>query len=286
MLPSGHYVIGPSSATLQVRTAREGAYARAGHDLVIEVTRWEATLDVAGDDITLSLTADSTSLEPRWGLNGLNSLTDQNRDDIRKSIATKILKGAPISFRSTRVREADGGLRVRGDLTIGPATREFTFVLRMSSSSRIDVSAQLMQSNWDIKPFSAMLGTLKVRDTLEVVCKVQLPASSPVAVPKPAPVAAPARVPVFAFRPAAPVHPPPAPAPAFAPPAPAPAFAPPAPEPAFARAAPTPVFARAPVAAPAPAPAPASTPTPPAAPAEVRAPAPEPRPAPRFRFLR
>jgi polyisoprenoid-binding protein YceI len=198
MLPSGHYVIGPSSATLHVRTAREGAAARVGHDLVIEVTRWEAALDVAGDDITLSLTADSTSLEPRWGLNGLNSLTDHNRDDIRKTIATKILKGAPISFRSTRVHEADGGLRVRGDLTIGPVTRELTFVLRMSSSSRIDVTAQLMQSNWDIKPFSAMLGTLKVRDTLEVVCKVQLPESASASVPKPAPTVAPAPAAVFA----------------------------------------------------------------------------------------
>lgn len=282
MLPSGHYVIGPSSATLQVRTAREGAYARAGHDLVIEVTRWEATLDVAGDDISLFLTADSTSLEPRWGLNGLNSLTDQNRDDIRKSIATKILKGASISFRSTRAHEADGGLRVRGDLTIGPVTRDMAFVLRMSSSARLDVSAQLMQSNWDIKPFSAMLGTLKVRDTLEVVCKVQLPECSFVAVPDPEPIVASAPAPAFVPPAAAPVYTPPAPAPAYAPPAAAPAFVPPAPAPAFARPAPTPVYARAT------APAPASAPTAPAAPADVRAPAPETRPAPqsRFRFLR
>jgi hypothetical protein len=198
MLPSGHYLLGPQCATLQVRTAREGAYARAGHDLVIEVVRWEATLDVAGDDIKLTLTAESNSLEPRWGLNGLNSLTDQNRADIRKSIAGKILKDMPISFRSTRVHRAGAGLTVRGDLTIGSATREMVFELRPGAGGRLDATAKLMQSNWGIKPFSAMLGTLKVRDTLEIVCKAQLPAST--ATPAPAAVA-PAQPARTGFRP-------------------------------------------------------------------------------------
>lgn len=185
MLPYGHHILGPPSATLQVRTAREGAVASAGHDLVIEVTRWEATLDVAGPDIRLSLTADSRSLEPRWGLNGQNSLTDQNRADIRRSIESKILKGMPISFRSTSVQDTGTGLTVRGDLTIGTATRQITFDLRPSPSGRVDVTAKLVQSDFGIKPYSAMLGALKVKDSLELVCKAQLSRSADAPAPAP-----------------------------------------------------------------------------------------------------
>ena len=35
--------IGPDNATLHVKTYREGVAALAGHDLVIEVTSWNAT---------------------------------------------------------------------------------------------------------------------------------------------------------------------------------------------------------------------------------------------------
>ena len=39
--------LGPENGTLTVRTGRGGAAAKAGHDLVIEVERWSATLDDA-----------------------------------------------------------------------------------------------------------------------------------------------------------------------------------------------------------------------------------------------
>ena len=319
MLPYGHHVLGPPSATLQVRTAREGAVASAGHDLIIEVTRWEATLDVAGPDIRLSLTADARSLEPRWGLNGQNSLTDQNRSDIRKSIETKILKGVPISFRSTHVIDSGSGIQVRGDLTIGAATRQITFDLRPSPSGRVDATAKLTQSDFGIKPYSAMLGALKVRDSLEVVCKAQLSADvpPPVRAPAPPPAPAPAFAPVFLRPPAppgagartasrappSPACPGPCPGPVYVrlptppPPAPAPAAA----APAAAAPVPAPAPARRPrphrrprqrprrrpcLACAAPAPAPAPTPAPAPAVAATRPPAraPEPEPAPPSRF--
>jgi hypothetical protein len=65
MLPSGRHTLGPAGATLQIRTAREGVAARAGHDLVIDATRWEGTLEVAGDSVSLELTVDSRALEVR-----------------------------------------------------------------------------------------------------------------------------------------------------------------------------------------------------------------------------
>jgi hypothetical protein len=40
---------GPDNASLRVHTFREGMAARVGHDLILEVTRWEATVEAADD---------------------------------------------------------------------------------------------------------------------------------------------------------------------------------------------------------------------------------------------
>ena len=48
-LTEGSHRLGPEHGSLVVKTYREGVAAKVGHDLVIEVTRWEATLDVAAE---------------------------------------------------------------------------------------------------------------------------------------------------------------------------------------------------------------------------------------------
>ncbi|MBA2440522.1 MAG: YceI family protein, partial [Thermoleophilaceae bacterium] len=45
-MQTGTHTVGPGEATLQVKTYREGMAAKAGHDLIIEVTSWNATVEV------------------------------------------------------------------------------------------------------------------------------------------------------------------------------------------------------------------------------------------------
>jgi len=163
--------LGPDNASLHVLTYREGVAAKVGHDLVIEVTRWEATVDAD----SVELTADPRSLAVREGHRGVKPLTDKDRDEIRRNIDEKVLHGAPVSFRSTAVRRAEGRLEVDGDLTIGGSTRPL--------SARLDVDAQgtakgtipLTQSAWGIKPYRGLMGALKVRDELEIAIEAPLP---------------------------------------------------------------------------------------------------------------
>jgi hypothetical protein len=70
---------GPENASLQVRTYREGLAAKAGHDLIIDVTRWAATVEVATEPArwSIELNADPRSLEVRDGLRGVKPLTDK-----------------------------------------------------------------------------------------------------------------------------------------------------------------------------------------------------------------
>ncbi len=175
-LAAGVHRLGPDNASLRVKTYREGLAAKVGHDLVIEVTRWEATVELAESKV--ELTADARSLEVREGVRGVKPLTDKDRSEIRKNIDDKVLQGQPIAFRSRAVRLADGDgpLVVEGELTIAGSTRPVTARLDVSRDGRVSGTIPLTQSNWGIKPYRGLMGALKVRDELEVVIDARLPA--------------------------------------------------------------------------------------------------------------
>jgi di/tripeptidase len=79
--------LGPADGTLTVRTKKTGAAAKAGHDLLIEVTSWEATLDEA----SMSLTADPRSLRVLEGTGGMTTLGDDDKAGIAQSIDEEVL---------------------------------------------------------------------------------------------------------------------------------------------------------------------------------------------------
>jgi polyisoprenoid-binding protein YceI len=174
-LPRGETArrIGPEDGSLVVKTYREGVAAKAGHDLVIEVTRWEATIDTAAG--TLELTADPRSLEVREGVRGVKPLTDRDRGEIRSNIDDKVLRGEPIEFRSRAVRMPDGPgrLTVEGDLTMAGSTRPLTAQLDVGGDGRVSGTITLTQSAWGIKPYRGLMGALKVRDEVEIVVDVR-----------------------------------------------------------------------------------------------------------------
>ena len=100
---------GPENATLTVRTKRKGAASKAGHDLLLEVTSWSATLDPDAEP-ALTLTADSGSLRVLEGTGGVQALDADDRANIEQTIDDEVLMGTPIEFRSTTVEfGADGG---------------------------------------------------------------------------------------------------------------------------------------------------------------------------------
>jgi polyisoprenoid-binding protein YceI len=178
-IATGTHRLGPDNATLRAKTYREGLAAKAGHDLVIEVTRWSATLDVAEDfpGSSVELTADPDSLQVREGLRGVKPLTDKDRAEIRKNIDEKVLGREPIGFRSTAMELADDGRRivVRGDLQMAGTTRPLAFELSVAPDGGVSGTATVVQSDWGIKPYRGLMGALKVRDSLEVALEARLP---------------------------------------------------------------------------------------------------------------
>jgi polyisoprenoid-binding protein YceI len=171
-IQAGTYKLGPDNASLHVETGRSGAAAKAGHDLIIDVQSWEATLEV-GDNSSLQLSADPTSLHVREGKGGLQALGDDDKADIRKTIDKDVLKQKAIAFSSSSVEDTGGGLKVSGDLEMGGQTNAITFDLTESGGTRSG-DTTVKQTDWKIKPYSALCGALKVNDEVKVVVEAKL----------------------------------------------------------------------------------------------------------------
>jgi polyisoprenoid-binding protein YceI len=171
-IQAGTYKLGPDNASLHVETGRSGAAAKAGHDLTIDVQSWEATLEV-GDNSSLQLSADPTSLHVREGKGGLQALGDDDKADIRKTIDKDVLKKKAISFSSTSVEDTGSGLKVSGDLEMGGQTNAITFDLTESGGT-LSGDTTVKQTDWKIKPYSALFGALKVNDEVKVVVEAKL----------------------------------------------------------------------------------------------------------------
>jgi polyisoprenoid-binding protein YceI len=177
-IPPGHYTLGPQDATLTVRTGKAGAASKAGHNLRIEVTSWRATLEVGVEpaQTELALTADARSLRVREGTGGMQTLGDDDKAGIEKTIDDEVLEGGAIEFRSRRVAPgADGGLSVEGDLDLAGSSRPVAFDLTAGADGRLTGRARIRQTDWGIKPYSALFGTLKVVDEVDVEIDGTLP---------------------------------------------------------------------------------------------------------------
>ncbi|WP_214416567.1 YceI family protein [Sphaerisporangium fuscum] len=173
------YTFGPESGLLLVRTTRTGLGAKAGHDLTIEVTRWQGRAEIdPGDAAACSLVveADARSLTVREGTGGVKPLTDRDRADIGGNIRQKVLhtdRHPTIIFRSVRVAGTAESFQVEGDLTIAGVTQPLTVTGRMSDG-RVQGSATVTQTRWGIKPYSAFFGALRLDDDVEVEFDVTL----------------------------------------------------------------------------------------------------------------
>jgi hypothetical protein len=167
------HALGPENGTLFVKTGRTGAAAKAGHNLVIEVTAWQATLEV-GEEPSIVLSVDPTSLQVREGTGGMQALGDDDKASIAETIDDEVLKRQGIGFRSTSLQIEGGRVGVEGELTLVGATCPLAFDLTLADG-RLGGTVVVKQSDWGISPYSTLFGTLKVVDEVEVVVDVALP---------------------------------------------------------------------------------------------------------------
>jgi len=175
----GIFKLGPDNATLSVRTGRRGAAAKAGHDLLIEVGAWEATFELDQDSgrSVIDLTADAGSLRVLDGTGGLQALGDDDKLSINQTIDQDVLKGTAIRFHASGVNVNDRRITVQGELEFAGRQGPIAFELTVDGNGRLTGSATLTQTDWGLKPYSALFGTLKVADEVVVYIDANLQAA-------------------------------------------------------------------------------------------------------------
>jgi polyisoprenoid-binding protein YceI len=180
-IAEGTYTLGPESGRLLIKTSRTGLGAKVGHDLTIEVTRWQADVTIDSADAARSsvhVKADAGSLEVREGSGGVKPLTDSDRAEIKETIREKILhtgQHPTITFRSTRVEGTAESFSIDGDLTITGISQPVTVHGRLTAG-RVEGSAAIVQTRWGIRPYTAFFGALKLSDEVKVEFGVRITA--------------------------------------------------------------------------------------------------------------
>ena len=181
------FEIGPESARLLVRTRRAGLGARAGHDLVIEATRWACEVRIEAGEPPRShveVRVDSRGLEVREGHGGARALTDKDRLEIKSNIEEKVLhadRDPELRFTAEKVLVEDHHAHLTGALTIGGQTRPASVDVDLEPAAdglHAHGVVQIRQTDFGIKPYSALMGMLKVADQLEVAFDGRLPSGA------------------------------------------------------------------------------------------------------------
>jgi hypothetical protein len=165
-----------STAECLVFTHKEGLLSAVAHDLEIRVGSFE--LDV--DDATLAVRArfDAASLRVVGAMHGgtlaANVLGDADKHKIEQHLAEDVLhvrEHPSIVFASSSVTRDGDGFRIDGELTLHGATRPLSLVAR-PEGDRLVAEVSIHQPAYGIKPFTAMLGALKVKPDVTVRCSV------------------------------------------------------------------------------------------------------------------
>lgn len=173
VIAPGTYTLGPDNGELLVHTARQGAAAKAGHDLEMIVTQWTATLEL-GDTPSLTLNADGSSLRVREGRGGMKALDDDDKENIRKTIDDEVLKRTGIEFRSAEIETGSQGMAVRGELELMGQTHPLAFDLETPAENRLTGRTTVKQTDFGMKPYSALFGALKVADEIVITVEASL----------------------------------------------------------------------------------------------------------------
>ena len=171
------YALGPADARLTVRTSRSGAAAKAGHDLLIEASAWCGTLelDAGAGGGSVVVKVDPASLRVLEGTGGITALGDDDKAKIVRTITEQVLKDTPIEYRSSELRAAGEVCHVQGELTLNGRAMPLAFDLRVTADGHLSAGVVVKQSTWGVKPYSGLLGALKVDDDLLIEVEGRLP---------------------------------------------------------------------------------------------------------------
>lgn len=162
----------------RVFTFKDGALSAIAHDLELTVGRF--TIEV-GDDLAIAARFQLDSVRVAHAVKDgrpSGALSDGDKRKIEKTMAEEVLelRRFPEASFAGRATAAGAGFVLTGELTLHGKTRPLTVTTRAVDGRQVAELA-LHQPDYGIKPYSAMLGTLKIRPELKLRVSVPWPAA-------------------------------------------------------------------------------------------------------------
>jgi polyisoprenoid-binding protein YceI len=159
---------------LTVHTDVAGRAARMGHRLTLLMESWQVSVTwSAGKPVTGQLVVDVDSLQVLHGEGGVTPLTGAEkavaRNNALKSLDAK--RFPQIEFHADSITESDTGYLLAGALIVHGVSKPIDVALAITADGdewQLSCQADIRQTDFGIKPFSMMMGTMKVGDVVRV----------------------------------------------------------------------------------------------------------------------
>ena len=145
-----------------------------GHRLTLAMRQWHATTQWDADEpVAAELTVEVGSLAVIRGEGGVTPLTGPEKILVRSnaSRSLNVKKYPRITFTTNDIEKTDIGYRLTGSLTIHDTSRSQVVDLRVDDQGAnwwLSSETTIRQSDFGIKPYSQLLGSLRVADDVIV----------------------------------------------------------------------------------------------------------------------
>ncbi|WP_328811002.1 YceI family protein [Rhodococcus sp. NBC_00294] len=163
-----------ADGTLNVHTGVTGRASKMGHRLTIAFRDWSVTVDESdGAPTAVTVRVRVDSMEVVSGEGGVTPMFGPEKMLARSNALGTLdaLDHPEIRYDATTVESTKDGYRLDGTLTIHGVTREHTVDLSVSTSdgtTHVAFDAVVTQTDFGVKPYSQLLGSMKVVDDVDV----------------------------------------------------------------------------------------------------------------------
>lgn len=150
--------------------------SKLAHDLLIDVTDFKVNLEVPKAGFasgSLELEIQANSLKVICALKDgerTDGLKEKDVADIERDMGVKVLhpdKYPTATFRSKAIQEKEGGYKINGDLSLHGVIKSIDVDID-TNGGNLKGTITLLQKDYGIKPFKAMMGTLKIKNEINI----------------------------------------------------------------------------------------------------------------------
>ncbi|HEX5656311.1 MAG TPA: YceI family protein [Polyangiales bacterium] len=165
-------------ASIFLYTFKEGLLSKLAHDLRLSVTGFE--IRARGTEVSARLEVRSIRVDGvmKDGKLLRTEPSESDKAKIQQNMLNDVLRAsehAEVKFVG-RTPSVEPPFTLRGELTLGGTTRAISTLL-MVRGDKLIADLEITPSQWGIKPYRALGGTLKVQDRIRIAIAAAWPSA-------------------------------------------------------------------------------------------------------------